>query len=224
MYVIDGDKKLTDKSTAKLSYKLKDNQITVSLEGKELYKKKLIINSKGQLISYTKESEKWTYNPLKGKEAYNQEIEPRSVAVILGEDSKEQLSCYDVKYDKKDYSKLPISERILGIWEVVSVKNYPEMPPFGVPNYKYIFTPEKKFYMLEPHATSLITPKLGTFTVEKNELKVHANGREMINKVSFNKWGFLELDYNSVITQLKLVTKDCKKIQKLPTKTALLIK
>ncbi len=220
--IIPADEKFNEKSVT-VTYKIKNSKRTITTPDGTERSGNLVINKKGHLVIKYGEREVWTYKKLKGDKAYDKEIEPKSVVVIQTKDPKEQLTCLDVKYDEKDYSKLPLEKRVIGVWEVIAAVNSPELPPYGFPNDKTVFTKGNQFYKIDSTVIKLEGQRAVEYSIKGNDLQLNLGSRKHINKLSFNKWGHLEINYKGFIIRLKLLTRDTDKIPLIPSKVSLFI-
>lgn len=166
----------------------------------------------------------WTFSRMLQEKAYNVEIEPRSVVVLRTVDKSNQLTCFDVKYDTNDYSKLPLEQRCVGAWETVEYKGVPitEMPPYGFPNDKLVFTKNGRFSKVAPAETPSEWSKYEVTNTTIIVWDVDEKGSQKFEKVRFDKWNRMVLPYKDVELTLKLLQRDTTKIPILPGKICLL--
>lgn len=229
MYGLAANEKLNQK-TDSAPYTFSNGVRTLTKPSGEILQTKIDFPATNTMRYFFDEgNEIWTFRKMLQDKAYNAEIEPRSVEVLRTIDKSKQLTCLDVKYDTNDYSKLTLKKRSIGVWEVIAYKNFPtsEMPPYGFPNEKYVFTENGKFFKIEAFETEIPTEQ-SPYEVKGNTIIVRLKNekgeesKQIFEKVKFDQWGRMVLPYKDIEIVLKLLQRDTTKIPVLPGKICLL--
>ena len=171
---------------------------------------------KGDVMTVTTdEGGTFTYRRMSGPRPWDRELEPRSVLVLASDAAQVR----EPAYDRNDYAKQPLEERVRGVWEVVrySRVDHHDLPPYGFPNDKYIFD-GKRVSMVAPNVTTIDPERSGSYRVVGNVMHVDDERWD----VSFNKWGHLVLDQKEFVVTLKLIRKNTGTIPLLPVRIVLL--
>jgi hypothetical protein len=224
LYVIEHDAELTT-NTECVAYTFRNAVLTLSLPEQGRINVPVQFTAPDQMVLVHGARHRWTYRRLSGEKAYNQKIEPRSVAVLQTKDPKRQLTNLDIHYDSGDYSRLAPAERIMGVWEATSYSGISsaDWPPYGFPNEKWVFTRDGKYYIIAPEETAVVGKPHSNYTVSRDHLTLSVPGETpATRRISFNTWGHLVVEWNGVTVTLKLLDKNPGKIEKLPVKIALL--
>ncbi len=218
MYILYPNEKLTE-SVKGYNFSFDNAERTILKDdGSKIITPVTFDGNKNFTLHFTK-AEKWSYTKMGDRRSCNKAIEPLSVSVVAMKDSAKQQSNLDIKYSQKDYSKLPLKKRIIGVWEVndhFGVARY-EAPPYGYSNELYILT-ENKLYVLSPGQTSLEEGKSVSYKLKQNKLIFGKDKNVKKMKISFNRWEHLVLSVEGKGISLKLITKDITKIPLIPTK------
>lgn len=224
LYVIDPDEKF-NADMESVPYTFKDSELSFDIpEEGELHVPVEFIAHNRMVLVYGARN-RWTYEKLEGEKPYNQEIEPRSVAVLQTIEPEDQLSNLDIHYDQLGQTDLTLSESIVGVWEVTSYSGIPaaDCPPYGFPNDKWVFTNTGEYYRLSPNETALPKGAHAKYEISGKMMSMFVDDQEAeTQEIGFNSWGHLIIGGDEVRISLKLLNKNPKIIQELPVKIALL--
>jgi hypothetical protein len=128
------------------------------------------------------------------------------------------------RYDMRDYSRLPVRERIRGIWEAVRYRRVrsDEMPTNGFPNDKYVVT-DRLFSMSAPDEAHVDPQRTGTYRFINDHQIVIGEGADAATwSVSFDQWGRLVIEQPEAEVTLRLITRATNTVPPLPLRIALL--
>lgn len=153
---------------------------------------------------------------------FTSKLEPRSLQVVVTKNG----SGAEAPYDTRDYSQLPLKDRVKGSWEVAAYENVPtrQMPPFGFFN---------DVWTIDGSTVTIASRMLETvdgvpFSIEGGRMHSSAialggpAGSKIAWKVSFDEWGRLVLDSDYCRVVLKLMSKDKIDPSQVPVKVVLL--
>ncbi len=214
MFIIAPDEKL-DPNDTPVSYTFDGTVRTLTLPGGEIHRSAVKLSGNTMHVK-TEDGVTFTYRRLTGDRAFDRTIEPRSVELLDKEDHAPQPQ--QPKYDTADYSKVPLAQRIRGVWEIVGYRNVKfEPPPYGFPNDKYLIT-SSEVAMVPPDATKVEGESRGKYHVEGNTMVVDDGSRWSL---AFNQWQQLVLTRNDAEITMRLISKDTAKIPPLPIKIVL---
>jgi hypothetical protein len=224
LYIIKADGTLNN-DTQFIPYTFQNSILYLSIPDRDTIIVPVGFIPPDRMVLYYGDRNVWTFEKMGGSEPYNEKLEPRSMAVLQTVNPADQLSNLDIEYDAADYSHLTLPERIVGVWEATSYSGIAsaDFPPYGFPNVKWIFTAEGKYFVLPPDEAKTKKGSAADFNILGNQITgIGPQDEVFIGKVSFNEWGHLEINVEGEIITFKLLSKDPKKIQKLPVKITLL--
>jgi hypothetical protein len=213
IYMIPADQKLDE--TAFARYTFDGHTRTIVVPGHEPVRNPLSI--RGDVMTLTFDTgRKLTYRRMQGDRPWDRILEPVSLEVIRTERS---LPIPRPAYDRGDYSKTPLPQRMRGVWEIASYSDvrYP-IPPHGLPNDKYVFTASR---------VSLVPPDqaMGDRQAESPYRFSGANTILVDGEtwtISFDRWQRMVIRREQDEITLRLVQKATSPIPRLPVTVALL--
>lgn len=146
-------------------------------------------------------------------------IRPRSLHVLRVAEG-EQLTARDVEY--LDPSTVEQPRTLLGVWEVIEHSDVPymDLPPYGFPNEKWVFT-NSHLFRVAPDGTRLADAESQLYTRAADDLRL-ADEEESL-RINYNPWGDLVLTSPRGAVTLRQLTIDAARIPAIPTKVALLV-
>jgi hypothetical protein len=213
MFIIGPDEKLEAQDTP-VAYSFDGSVRTLTLPGGEVHHSTVRLTGNTREVK-TEEGVTFTYRRLTGDRAFDRAIEPRSVELL---DTEDRVQPKPPSYDRADYSKLPLPQRIRGVWEIVRYRNVKfEAPPYGFPNDKYVITPSE-VSMIPPDATKVEGDSRGRYHLDGHTIVVDDGSRWSL---AFNQWQQLVLTREDAEITMRLISKDTAKIPALPIKIVL---
>jgi len=213
MFVIAPDEKL-DAANNPVKYAFDGSVRTLTLPGGEVHESQVHLDGDTMHVK-TEDGVVFTYRRLKGERAFDRQLEPRSVEVLMVADGEPAAT---PKYDARDYSRQALAQRIRGVWEIVQYRKIKfDAPSDGFPNDKYIITADQ-VAMIPPTATRIEGESVGSYRLQGNTIVVDDGSRWT---VSFNKWNRLVLARGDAELTMRLVSKDTKTIPALPVRIVL---
>jgi hypothetical protein len=139
--------------------------------------------------------------------SFEQRLEPRSLQLVGAPSDAARVT-----YDARDYSALPLPERVRGIWEVIAWQNVPQaqVPPYGFLNDLYTVTADQvTVARRQPPAQDAVPFQLADGLLVTSGIGLGGPpGSKVEWTPTFDDWGHLVLDGKYCRVVLKLVTKD----------------
>lgn len=147
----------------------------------------------------------------------DRELAPISLEVVAVEGAHKPPV---IHYDDRDSSKLPMRDRIRGVWEAVQYADVDagDVPPFGFPNDKFVIT-DKTVTIVPPNETAITRAHpTGNYVFGGDKLIVD---KDEVWKISFDRWQRLVIRRADATITMRLITRSTSTIPKLPVKIAL---
>lgn len=204
---------------AALDYSFDGRTLVVS--GKEMRQRRLAVTFPDpETMVFTQANE--AQRTFKRLPSFDQKREPRSLQTLLHEGDSGAAPAYD----SHDYSRLPLAERVLGVWEVQRFEKVPrdQAPPYGFLNDLWVIDrTQVTVTRRHPPATEAVPYSLAKGRLASSAISLGAPvGSRIEWTPSFNEWGHLVLDSWACRVTLKLVSKDPKASAAIPFKVVLL--
>lgn len=209
---------LTD-SSEQVDYIFRDDTLNITPPNGEAYKIKVMFIDSVTMSFASNYSVNRIFKRIEGEDAFNKEIEFKSLQLINTGDSTSIV--LPTVYDDTDYSSLSSAKRIIGIWEVIAYEDVPthEMPPYGFPNDIWTFD-SARLHMLNRIENDTVHAK---YILSENNFILTRDDGEIISwKYSFDKWGHMLFDSGKGKIIFKLVSKDSSSRINIPLKIVLL--
>lgn len=217
---IKPDERITEK-TQFGNYKFDGKRVTLTREGSQPYAVGVSFPDSETMLFSPPHASQRKFKRIAGP---NIELEPKSLQLVKV--SSGAFPAGETAYDTGDYSKLPLEQRIRGVWEIISYRKVPrnQAPPYGFFNDLWVIKdnsilitrrnakgPNELPYSLVTNNIMLSASVLGGPTETRLEWKA-----------SFDKWGHLILDRQNAQIVFKLISKDTAKTADVPIKIVLL--
>lgn len=166
--------------------------------------------------------ERWYYARVTGPEARDAQWEPRSV-IVVRLSAGEEPTLRDFAYDNTDDRAMPWDKRVIGTWETIRIAgravNGPDMPPYGMPNDRYLFGADGVLRKVHANNQADRQDEPVHFKVEGNKLTIE---EQFELHFWFNRWGQLVLEQPGVQTTFKRISFETKNVPAGPVIIALL--
>jgi hypothetical protein len=218
LYFIGPDA-VMDAKTQWANYRIEGNKRIARVGAGPEYVATIAFPTPDTLVVIQARGDRWHYVRIKGNNAPNLPIEPLSVEVLKSKDAETNPP---TEYDTRDYSTLPLEQRLIGNWEVVEHRGVAQAtaPPYGFLNDVWVFDGSKRVILARAKAPA-VAPAASSYTTKKDAIEIEGNDRPI--QVSFNSWGHVTLDFSGHMIRLKLISKDFSgKLSLPPVKIALL--
>jgi hypothetical protein len=218
LYFIGPDA-VMDAKTQWANYRIEGNKRIARVGAGPEYVATIEFPTPDTLVVIQARGDRWRYVRIKSDNAVNLPIEPLSVEVLKPKDGGANPP---IEYDTRDYSALPLDQRLVGTWEVVEHRGVAQAaaPPYGYLNDVWVFDGSKRGILARAKA-SMDAPSASSYSVKQGAIEIEGNDRPV--PVSFNSWGHVTLDFSGHMIRLKLISKDASgKLPLPPVKITLL--
>lgn len=203
------------------NYKFDGKRVTLLREGSQPYAVGVSFPDAETMLFSPPRASQRKFKRIAGPDV---ELEPKSLQLVKVPSGTSPSG--EVAYDTGDYSKLPLEQRIRGVWEIISYRKVPrnQAPPYGFFNDLWVIKDNSMLITRRnPKSTNEVPYSFVTGNIMLSASILGGPTETRLEwKASFNKWGHLILDRQNVQIVLKLVSKDIAKPVDVPIKIVLL--